>query len=191
MPEILAAFRRAHPGILIELAVSNAMFNLTRRDADVAIRPALEPPDAMIGRRVSAIAFAIYASPDYLASRRLSVDDLRQCAWVVPDESLADSSVRRWMRATLPDVEVAVQVNSLLTARHVAAAGAGLAALPCYLGDSSPQLVRARAPIDEMATELWLLTHPDLRRTARVRAFTEFVAQALGRQKALLEGRKA
>jgi DNA-binding transcriptional LysR family regulator len=191
LPEILAAFRRAHPGILIELAVSNAMFNLTRRDADIAIRPALKPPEAMIGRRVSAIAFAIYASPDYLAGRQLSFDDLKQSAWIVPDESLADSSVWRWMRATLPDVEVALEVDSLLTARHLAAAGAGLAALPCYLGDSALQLVRVTAPIDEMATELWLLTHPDLRRTARVRAFTEFVAEALGRRKVLLEGRES
>src|SRR5262249_48869328 len=52
---MLASFRSAHPEITIELAASNAIFNLSRRDADVAIRPAIDPPDLLVGRRVATI----------------------------------------------------------------------------------------------------------------------------------------
>src|SRR5262245_26106513 len=92
LPEILAEFRAAHPGIHIEVALSNLMFNLTKRDADVAIRPANDPPETLVGRRVGRIAFAIYASPRYLARRR-KTDDLAAHQWVGPDDSLAATSV--------------------------------------------------------------------------------------------------
>ena len=70
LPEVLAGFAAAHPGIRIELAVSNLMASLSKRDADVAIRPARDPPETLVGRRVAKVAFAIYGSPRYLAEHR-------------------------------------------------------------------------------------------------------------------------
>ncbi|HEX6959248.1 MAG TPA: LysR family transcriptional regulator [Ferrovibrio sp.] len=138
LPKILAEFRAAHPGIQIEAAVSNAMFSLTRREADVAIRP---------------------------------------------------TTIARWLRQTLPDVTAAAFADSFVTLRDLAVAGIGLTALPCYLGDSTPGLLRFGAPQAGMQTALWLLTHEDLRRSARIRAFTDFVARALVGRRPLLEGR--
>ncbi|HEY9344139.1 MAG TPA: LysR family transcriptional regulator, partial [Inquilinus sp.] len=71
-----------------------------------------------------------------------------------------------------------------------ARAGIGLAALPCYLGDATDGLVRIATPTVPEEAALWVLTHEDLRRTARVSAFTEFMAAALARQRDLLEGRR-
>src|SRR5262245_4318346 len=113
LPEILAEFHAAHPKIVIELAVSNVMFNLTKRDADVAIRPATDPPETLIGRRVARIAFAIYGAPRYLAKRK-TIDDLAAQRWVGPDDSLADTSVARWMRSELAESEIALRADSLL-----------------------------------------------------------------------------
>jgi DNA-binding transcriptional LysR family regulator len=190
LPVILAKFRTAHPGICIEVALSNVMFNLTKRDADVAIRPANDPPETLVGRRVAKIAFAIYASPRYLAKRR-KVDDLAAHQWVGPDDSLADTAVAQWMRSQLPDSEISLRVDSLLGMRQAAQAGLGLAALPCFLGDTSPGLVCVHRPIASMQTTLWILTHEDLRHTARIRAFIEFAANACSRLRPLLEGEEA
>jgi DNA-binding transcriptional LysR family regulator len=187
LPEILAEFRAANPGIGIEVALSNVMLNLTRREADIAIRPAKDPPETLVGRRIAKIAFAIYGSSQYL-SRRRKTDDLAGHQWVGPDDSLADTSVARWMRSELPESEIVLRADSLLAMREAARAGLGLAALPCYLGDTSPGLMCVHRPIAAMQTTLWILTHEDLRRTARIRAFTEFAAKAFARRRPLLEG---
>ena len=79
----------------------------------------------------------------------------------------------------------------ILGLKLAAEAGLGLAALPCYLGDTSPHLVCVHAPIKAMETALWVLTHDDLRHTARVHAFTEFAANAFARHRPLLEGKLA
>jgi DNA-binding transcriptional LysR family regulator len=188
LPEVLAQFRKAHPGIAIEVAVSNLMFNLTKRDADVAIRPARDPPDALVGRRIARIAFAIYGNADYLAAHHGR--KLTDHQWIGPDDHLASTSVAQWMRTELPGADIALRTDSLVAARNAAQAGLGLAALPCYLGDGTQGLVRLQGPIAAMETALWVLTHADLRHQARIRAFIDFAAQALGQKRALLEGEK-
>lgn len=187
LPGILADFRAAHPGIQVEVAISNAMFNLTKRDADVAIRPAKDPPETLVGRRVAKVAIAVYGSPRYLAKHR-KVSSLQEHKWVAPDDSLAGTTVAQWMRSELRESEITLRADSLVAMRDAAIAGMGLAALPCYLGDTCKDLVRVQGPVAAMETALWILTHEDLRRTARIRAFTEFVADALTRRRALLEG---
>jgi DNA-binding transcriptional LysR family regulator len=189
LPEILAGFRQSHPGIQVEITVSNLMLNLTRRDADVAIRPIKNPPPTLVGRRVARIAFAIYGSPRYL--ERHGAKELGKHLWVGPDDSLADTSTAHWMRAKLPESEIVLRADSLLALRQAAQAGLGLAPLPCYLGDTAPDLRCVHRPIPEMETALWVLTHEDLRHTARIRAFTEFAANAFQRLRPLLEGVQA
>lgn len=190
LPSVLAAFRERHPGVLLEVATANAFANLTHRDADVAVRPAMDPPETLVGRRISGIAFAIYAAPAYLQERSLEPTDDMAVAderWIGLSDALAGSSVARWMRASLPGSASMLRCDSLVAAREAAVAGLGLVGLPCYLGERTSGLVRIGSPVPEMATALWILTHEDLRRTARVSAFTEFAGQALAKHRPLFE----
>lgn len=189
LPEVLSEFRASYPGIQVEVAISNLMFSLTKREADVAIRPAKNPPETLIGRRVAKVAFGIYGSPRYLSDR--NDKDITRHRWLAPDDSLAETTVAQWMRANLANSEVGVRADSLLALCQAARAGLGLAVLPCYLGDTTPDLVCVRRPVPEIETALWILTHEDLRHTARIRAFTEFTAEAFGRRRPLLEGTRA
>lgn len=191
LPPILAAFRQRHPGVQLEVTTSNAFANLAHRDADVAIRPAADPPETLVGRRISDIIFAVYAAPSYLEERGLDVTGAIRFAderWIGLGDALAPSSVARWMRTALPPAAAALRCDSLVAAREAATAGIGLVALPCYLGDATPGLVRIGAPVAAMTAALWLLTHEDLRRTARISAFTEFAGQALAKLRPVLEG---
>ncbi len=188
LPSHLSAFRNAYPAIVLDISTSNTLLDLAKRDADVAIRPVVNPPETLIGRRLSAVAFAVYASHDYRRANDVSAP-LHEHAWIAPGAILGGTSVARWMSDAVPKARRAVQLDSLLAMREMCAAGAGLSALPCYLGDSDPRLARVREPIKEMTTALWVLTHPDLMRTARVRLFTQFMARALAKERSLIEGR--
>ncbi|MDH3660663.1 MAG: LysR family transcriptional regulator [Alphaproteobacteria bacterium] len=187
LPRHLADFRRQHPRITIELALTNSRLNLTKRDADVAIRPARELPTPLVGKRVADVGFAIYAAKTYL--RTHPADPLAAGhAWLAGDELLANSPVASWMRRHVPDVEIAFRADSFVALHHAAAAGLGLAALPCCLGDAEPELSRLDAPTDDLETGLWVLTHLDLSKAARIRAFMEHMETALNKERRRLKG---
>lgn len=180
LPDILRRFRAAYPGIVLEVSGGNTMANLAERDADVALRPTQHPPESLVGRRLCGLAYAIYGVPGAAAGG----------PWVAPDASLAGSSVGRWIQAHVAPADVVLRTDSLLSLRQAARAGIGTAVLPCYLGDSTPGLARVQPlPLEGMETALWVLTHQDLRRSARVRSFTAFLADALVPLVPLFEGR--
>jgi DNA-binding transcriptional LysR family regulator len=189
LPPVLARFRQVHPEVWLELATSSSMASLSKREADVAVRPSRNPPENLVGRRVAEVAIAIYATPRYLAAHPAKQELARQ-VWIAPDDSLSGTTIARWMRRQLTDAPVAMRADSLVAMAYGALAGVGVAALPCYLGDRTPGLRRVRNAVAEMATELWVLTHEDLRGTARIRALTDFLAGELGRERALIEGRQ-
>jgi DNA-binding transcriptional LysR family regulator len=104
---------------------------------------------------------------------------------------LAQIGSARWLRETLPEARVVQRVNTLVGMRELAKAGLGLAALPCYLGDPEPALRRVLPPVAEMASALWLLTHPDLRHVARIRAVLDVLGRWLAANADLLDGSRA
>lgn len=186
---ILKSFRDSYPAIVVETVVDNAFFRLSKRDADVALRPVAGAPEDLTGRRIATVGTAIYASPDYLMGRANNNDDLAAYEWLAPDDSLSQSRSARWIAANVPNDRVVYRANSLLALSQAAGAGFGVAALPCYLGDPDPGLRRVAGPMTEMETALWLLVHPDIRKVARIRALLDFLAENLMRQGALIEGR--
>nr|WP_297459807.1 LysR family transcriptional regulator [uncultured Halomonas sp.] len=175
---IFAAFRLSHPEIFLEIAVSNQLFNLTKREADVAIRPSLTPPETLIGRRAGTIAQAIYGRADTAIFNEGALD-LDTTDWVGADERLAYRALDAWMTDHGVDRYCRYRVDTLMGMLMAVRDGIGLAVLPCYLCDGDDRLARIGEPIPELATDLWLLTHPDLRRVARIRAFVDFVAQSV------------
>jgi len=183
----LAAFQSDFPGIDLELVLATEFFNLSKRQADVAIRPTTNPPDTLVGRRLCAIAFAPYASKEYLKAIG-SVDDLADHHWLGFNDSLSHLAAAKWMRKNLPATSLALRANNILGLLSGAVAGMGVAPLPCFMGDVEPNLKRLDAPGQKSAPELWLLTHEDLRHTARIRAFMDFMAKAITGDRDLLEG---
>lgn len=180
-------FREAEPEITLEIVVANAFFTLSRRDADVAIRPSVDAPEHLIAHRTATVATAPYAARRYLAEhRRRALEDHE---WIGPDDSLAHLGSARWMEKNVAKERVGYRASSLLALLAAAREGMGVAPLPCYLGDAEHELVRLKPPIPEMAATLWVLLHPDLKRTARIRAFVDFIVPELKRLRPLIEGR--
>jgi DNA-binding transcriptional LysR family regulator len=99
--------------------------------------------------------------------------------WVAPDETLAHLAQAKWMRQHIPENRVVVRLDSLLGMVAAVRNGMGLGMLLCLLAESERDLVRLTAPIDELDTNLWILTHPTLKRVARIKALTEFLYKRL------------
>ena len=184
---MLPEFRQAHPGIIVELALSNAFFTLARRDADIAIRPAQSAPDFLVARNLAKIAFAAYASRDYMAKQADS--SLSALDWLGPDDTLAHIGAAQWLTRAVPEDRIIFRANELTALAAAARAGLGAAPLPCFLGDTDASLMRLSEPIQERAATLWLLTHPDLRRATRIRACLDFFGPRLRAMRHLFEGR--
>ncbi|GAB6845354.1 DNA-binding transcriptional LysR family regulator [Methylorubrum rhodinum] len=178
---MLARFRGLYPRVRLDLVVSEEALNLSRRDADVALRATREPPDNLVGRRLSGVAWAVYGPVE----ASLAADPL----WVSPDESVAGGLFTRFVAARTAPERVALRINTVQGLYEAVAAGIGIGALPCYVADRRPSLRRLSGPEPELAAELWLLTHPDLRRSVRVRAFLEHMAGEIAPLRASLEGR--
>lgn len=174
----LAEFRALHPQVRLELVVNNSFLNLTQREADVAVRGSNRPPENLVGRRVGNIRTALYASRAYLRTlgRRASIADYR---WVGLDESLAHLEAARWMRQHVAPERVTMRVDSLVALVEAVAAGFGAGWLLCPLADARRELVRLQEPMAAMDTQIWVLTHRDLRRTARIHALTGFLYERL------------
>ncbi len=184
---VLAAFRGAYPEISLEVVVSNEVFNLSRREADVAIRPSSSPPETLVGRKVATIAQAIYG-PRNLAPASGAGPDIRAIDWVGPDERMTYRALDRWMAAQGLDARCRYRVDSVMGMLAAVRDGSGLAVLPCYLCDGDERLVRLGETLPALASDLWLLTHQDLRKVARIRTFLDFVAQEVKDMRARLLG---
>jgi DNA-binding transcriptional LysR family regulator len=185
---IFADFRVAHPEIVLEIVVSSAFFTLTRRDADVAVRPAADPGDALVGRRVGTIAYAIYGLPRWFGDAGNEVSAAAD--WVGVEESLAHLAAARWITEHVAPERIVQRANALSAILAAVRTGLGVAPLPCFVGDAAPGLARTPGTLAELETPLWLLTHPDLRRVARIRAFVDFAAEAIAARRAVLAGRQ-
>src|SRR4051794_13128243 len=188
----VARFRVAHPGIVVELAVDGRMLNLSRREADVALRVSRPREGDLWGRKLADIGWTAYGSPALLAAAPpLSAPaDLALHPLIGWEEDTTGINAADWLAQIAPASAVVYRTGSLVNQFVAARAGIGLAVLPCYLGDPEPGLRRALpgGPVPALARELWIVTHQDLRRMGRVRAFFDAVAQGIESDRALIEG---
>ena len=101
----------------------------------------------------------------------------RDAEWIGFGENLANLKAAKWLKEHAAPERMVYRINTVLGLAEAAAAGIGLAVLPCFIGAATAGLTRLTAPLPELANGIWLLTHADLRQTARVRAFMDFAGE--------------
>ncbi len=184
----LRTFARLYPGIDLDLDLPDRFSDLMRLEADVSIRMAHEVTDDVVGRRLVRYSKTIYAAPDVAKSLDpASGASDEYGAWIGWHGGDGDTS---WVRGTpYPHVPVRHNLPNHALQIEMARAGAGLTMLPCFLGDREPGLVRVPGANPVPDHSIWMLSRADLRRTARVQAFIDFITAAILDHRALLEGR--
>ncbi len=186
LPPLLREFRREHPDVTLEVVESNAAFDLARREADIAIRATRKPPDDSLGRRISTFRIAAYASADYVVAH--PEESLAEHDWVVLDGAIPWLVPQVFKTPAKAEERVVYTTNSATAAIEATRAGIGITLMPCYRCDPFDDLVRLGAPFPHLTMELWVLTHPALRHTARVKVLMRHLTDALRARASLFDG---
>lgn len=157
--------------------VSSALYDLFRRDTDIAIRSTNSPPDHLIGRKVSDITWSAYASKVYLKKngKLASTQDLSEFDLIGADESLLRIEAYKWLMHQYTNDNFSCSANDVKTITTLCDEGLGIDVLPTkYFNEN---LVKLFDVEPEFKDGLWILTHPDLRQAACMKEFTKFLYQ--------------
>jgi len=187
LSDILVGFRRAYPEIVLDVVVSNQRLNLSKRDADVALRAIYQNPDPLAGRKIARIAWAVFGPASLAGEAFDPIVDGRRHQWLAFADHVSIARAMKWLKDRVGEKHIVYKANTMVGLAEAAAGGMGMALLPCYVGASVPGLVQLSPPLPELEGELWLITHPDLRNTARVRAFLDFCAAEIAQRRKLIE----
>lgn len=181
-------FLRQNPEVEIQLVCTQSVLSLGRGDADLAIRFTETPPDSLIGRRLATVAYGIYAAKG-LASERVLDAGNSDLEWI----GMHNETFNRMIFGTFaPSTKLKHRVDNMSAMHAMVRAGLGVSILPCYTADPDPALVRLQlAPLLDPKFGMWLLYHPNVRRTRRLRLFADFVTDRIKADIELIEGRRA
>ena len=179
---VFARFSEQHPKIKFHVVVTNKFVKLAERDADIAIRLTNDPLDTLIGTRLTTVASAVYGSQEYCAQIKAGTAAQK---WLGIECCGFHTS---WTKEACPDKDHNFFVDDTLLTLAALKTGAGLAYLPCFMGDSEPSLTRFHPPEAEHDLGLWLVYHRDLRRTKRVRLFRNHMQSEISNLRPLFEG---
>ena len=196
LPQPLADFARAYPGIEVEVVENAVLVDLSsrqadnpqawgRREADVAVRLSGHVAEHLVGRQLGMTQCRVYAlrGAAGLPQSVTSLDVLaREAPWVAFERDASARIYDQWLHQRLAHANVRVRVDIFNAKAAMLRTGIGVGVLPTFMEARHPELVAVSEPIAELAQPVWLLTHPDLRQTARVRAFMQFVGDALAQR---------
>jgi molybdate transport repressor ModE-like protein len=199
LPEFLAAkilapelprFAKLHPGITVEVISGNGLMNLTRGEADIALRNRRPDHNTLVSRHAGTAGLGFFASRDYLASRGDPARGLGGHDFVLFDSSLANVPSYTQMEDIARHGRIVMRSNEILPMVAAAKAGLGLAFLPCIAAHGEPGLSLV-APGIVAEREMYLVTHRDLLKRTRVRLVFDLVVRICAENAAALAGKLA
>lgn len=157
----LTRFMPSYPALRLELNTSSTFANLSRRDADIALRLTNTPPEHLVGNRLGTVRYVPCASKAYL--ERIGHGEMSAMDWIAPDDFLPDHPTVTWRRQQLPGINLSYRCSSMMAVAELVRSGMGVAALPDFLLQGSAQLQPLCDPLAGYDSTLWLLTRPDCR----------------------------
>ncbi|MCO8162820.1 LysR family transcriptional regulator [Pseudomonas sp. LJDD11] len=156
----LARFMPAYPALNLELSTSNNFANLSRRDADIALRLTDTPPEHLVGRELGSADYVICGRPDY---REALEKDPTSVPWIAPDDSMPEHVSVIWRERTWPNVVPRYRCSSMAAVSQLVGAGLGVAALTDFTARDLQGVEALSEPLVGCNTGVWLLTRPDCR----------------------------
>ncbi|RKP47780.1 LysR family transcriptional regulator [Pararobbsia silviterrae] len=168
----LASFRQQNPAVRISVSSETRKVSLARREADVILRLSRPEEPSSVVRKIGRMPFGLYASRQYIHLHHPP-------AWefITYNEGFADVPRRQWLARFQGERASACEINDVNGHLTAAQAGAGVAGLPVFIGDTDARLQRVAPDAEPFSCDIWIAVHRDLRRTPPVRAVMDFIAK--------------
>jgi len=183
----IAELRKSHPDLRIDLAVGVRSLDIARREADLAVRVGRPSGSGLVCRKLGDVGYSLYASRSYLATYRLP-----QRGKGLADQHLITftgapaATSPFFMNERLEGARIALRCDNPLIQLQAAANGIGIAELACFLGNECADLVRIWPDEVPALRAVWLVTHEDSRRSARIRVASSAIGDVFRRQRKIL-----
>jgi DNA-binding transcriptional LysR family regulator len=172
----LTEFRRQYPAISLQVLVGTRTLDLSRGEAELAVRTPRPHQVGLITSRLAVTATALYASREFVGKRRLRITDVasaRAVPFLVYTPSLQLLQGAEWFQPLLEAADVVLETNGTHALLEAARSSLGVAVLPTFVARAYDDLVKVSEHVAEH--DLWIATHPDFRRDPRVRATSDFL----------------
>jgi DNA-binding transcriptional LysR family regulator len=185
---LIDGFHARYPGLRVEFVITDKYLDLSKGEADVAIRTGEAFDESLIGRKIAEVPWAVYATRSYVErhGRLERLEDIKDHLLVAFDGEIANYAAGRWLRSVAPGARIAARSDNWPAFVATVKTGVGLGPLPIHHGDREKDLVRLIDAAPGVVSEFWLLMHPDMRHTPRVRAFFDYIVAELKAFRALL-----
>ncbi|MEE9389476.1 MAG: LysR family transcriptional regulator [Paracoccaceae bacterium] len=180
LTSVFTDFRAEYPQVDLTVLGGTDPLNLARREADIAIRVSNNPAATLFGSKVARQKAGVYASAKFVANDSGGpLDWIRFAQWPGPPEQV---------RKARPVLNPILTVDDMVAAVAAVRSGLGATRMPCFLGETDPLLARVRGIELFDYPDIWVLTHSDLRKTPRIRAFMRFASDRLRNLQPIFEG---
>ena len=181
LPGALKKIQDSYPNLHFHVQMTNQISDMNDREVDIAIRPGKAPPEYLIGRKVGELGFCAVASRDYATSYKLTAfpEDTEKHRFIILDNSYVGLPFHRLITDCLHERTSRTTVNNFTNAVVMARAGLGITVLPRYVLQREPELVELPMVTKIPANELWVLSHPDLRNTDRIKLVKNLLIEEL------------
>lgn len=178
---LLDAFHARYPGMIVELLMEQRMFDLSKGEADIAIRGGTLGSGALVGRKIAEVPWGIYASRAFVQRHGSPSDpqDIERFAVIELIDELEELPAVRWMKSHAPQARIAVRCANVPSAHLAVKSGAGLAPLPVVYAEKDTDLVNLLGSIPGLNYPMFLVAHKDVRARPRINAFFEFCLHEL------------
>lgn len=182
MPDIVCSFRKKHPGIEVELVLSNTLEKLSQREADIAVRMVRPKQQALIAKKVGDTPVLFYAHRHYVEQYGLpeTVDEMHDHVTIGPDRDDYGMQIIRNLLTTKKALLPSIRTDNQVAQMQLLRAGAGIGGMQKQLGERETDLVQVLPDVLRFPMEMWLAMHEDLRSSRRVRIMFEHLAAELG-----------
>lgn len=175
LPAIIKRLRQSHPGIEVELSAGDSDYDLNRREADIALRATQQPPEHLIGKRLLTYSWWMHGHRPRRAAIPMTLDALKGQPFIGADPDMMRLEAFQWLEAHY-QADIVTRANDLSTMAALARTGVGYALLP---SDQNEPGLHRLCQVPHLKSELWLLTHPDLRNVQRIRVVWEALAAGM------------